>query len=326
MKLVNKLSLASAMAVIGWVGIAQAATTVPVHGTSQVTWTKSATGDLNDLPVSDRTGALVFIRPMANANTQVESSTNIGVNGRFLTSLQDGHYSVAQVCAGDVSLSAVPTAARINDLNLGAVSLKVQPKQIQYFVVQTKDNFTPVLTQIDAKQANQLLAASPTFKQNHQISRVKPHNCPAPAPQVVEKVVEVPVVVEKVVEVPVQTPYYVEKRPNLRLHILFDVDKSVIKKQYQGEITKAAKFLSQYPDAKVIVEGHTDSTGSDAYNQKLSERRAKAVAQALLQQHAVSQDRLSTEGFGESRPVADNATPAGREENRRVMVVISNQN
>ncbi|MFC0821413.1 OmpA family protein, partial [Moraxella marmotae] len=121
------------------------------------------------------------------------------------------------------------------------------------------------------------------------------------------------------------TEYYVETRPNVRLNILFDFDKSNIKAQYKGEVQKAADFLAQYPDAKAIIEGHTDSKGSDAYNQKLSERRANEVRNALIKNHGISPARLTAQGFGESRPVATNDTDAGRQENRRVMVVIPNE-
>jgi OmpA-OmpF porin, OOP family len=70
-----------------------------------------------------------------------------------------------------------------------------------------------------------------------------------------------------------------------------------------------------------IAEGHTDSQGDDAYNQELSERRAGAVRQYLIETYGIAADRLEAEGFGESRPVADNETPEGRQQNRRVELV-----
>ncbi|KQA18291.1 OmpA family protein [Vibrio metoecus] len=87
------------------------------------------------------------------------------------------------------------------------------------------------------------------------------------------------------------------------------------------KLDKIVGYLNQYPQAKVEVVGHTDSTGSDAYNQKLSERRAQAVAKALEAQ-GIDASRISAKGLGESSPIASNATAEGREKNRRVELVI----
>lgn len=319
---IKQLSFAVAVAT-ATLSVSALANTVVVPGSNHVTWTKSATGDLN-LALSDRTAGVVFIRPSANNQPADQSSTNIGLDGRFLTSLQDGHYSAGVVCAGNVSLSAVPTAAKVNDLKLGAATINLKAGETQYFLVGTKtDNYVPVLQQITQAQANEILSADKTYKQNHQISRVNPENCPAPAPKPAPAPVPAPVVAPA--PAPAPTEYYVETRPNVRLNILFDFDKSNIKAKYKGEVEKAAAFLAQYPDAKAIIEGHTDSVGSDAYNQRLSERRANAVRQALISQYGISASRLTAQGFGESRPVATNSTDAGRQENRRVMVVIPNE-
>lgn len=79
--------------------------------------------------------------------------------------------------------------------------------------------------------------------------------------------------------------------------------------------------MSAYRERPVRVEGHTDSIASEAYNQTLSERRAEAVADWLAA-HGVDRQRLRTVGWGESRPVATNDTPSGRQQNRRVEVII----
>lgn len=103
--------------------------------------------------------------------------------------------------------------------------------------------------------------------------------------------------------------------------ILFDVDKDVVKPEARAKLAKAAEVLVQYPDTYVVVEGHTDSTGSEAYNQALSERRAAHVRDVLVQ-HGVPASRLSIKGYGETDPVADNSTPEGRAANRRVQLEI----
>ena len=103
--------------------------------------------------------------------------------------------------------------------------------------------------------------------------------------------------------------------------ILFDVDKAEIKPTAKDSIAKAAEVLVKYPDTYITVEGHTDSTGTAEYNQKLSERRADAVRDQLLRD-GVPASRVSIKGYGESNPVADNSTPEGRQSNRRVQLEI----
>ncbi len=103
----------------------------------------------------------------------------------------------------------------------------------------------------------------------------------------------------------------------IRLHVKFDFDKSVVKPAFMPEIQKVADFMKQNPGYSVVLEGHTDSKGSDAYNQKLSDSRAKAVAKALANL-GVPAAKVTTEAYGESKPVATNDTEAGRAENRRV--------
>lgn len=104
--------------------------------------------------------------------------------------------------------------------------------------------------------------------------------------------------------------------------MLFDTGGSTLKPGAQLLLDKLAAYLQQNPGAHAIIEGHTDNTGSDGMNQALSERRAAAVA-AALQARGITGDRLETVGLGESYPVATNDTSAGREENRRVEVVLS---
>ena len=103
--------------------------------------------------------------------------------------------------------------------------------------------------------------------------------------------------------------------------ILFDVDKTEIRPAARESIAKAAEVLVKYPDTYITVEGHTDSTGTTEYNQKLSERRADAVRDMLMRD-GVPGSRISIKGYGESDPVADNSTPEGRQSNRRVQLEI----
>lgn len=106
--------------------------------------------------------------------------------------------------------------------------------------------------------------------------------------------------------------------------VLFSVNKAQLKPGGTRNVQKLADFLKQYPQHKVLIEGYTDSTGSDSLNQKLSERRANAVRMTLIDM-GISRDRISTHGYGEAFPVASNDTAASRQMNRRVEVIISDE-
>jgi outer membrane protein OmpA-like peptidoglycan-associated protein len=103
--------------------------------------------------------------------------------------------------------------------------------------------------------------------------------------------------------------------------ILFDIDSAAIRASLQSDLRALARNLQQYPNTTVEVIGHTDNTGSAAYNQDLSARRAQAVAGVLLEA-GVSPARVRSFGLGEDQPVASNLTPEGRAQNRRVEVII----
>lgn len=102
--------------------------------------------------------------------------------------------------------------------------------------------------------------------------------------------------------------------------IRFDVNKSTIKPESMGVINSVFQLLKDHPDLKVSVEGHTDSDGDDAANQSLSERRAQAVVTELTKL-GIASDRLSSKGWGETKPVAPNNTNEGKASNRRVEFV-----
>jgi outer membrane protein OmpA-like peptidoglycan-associated protein len=102
--------------------------------------------------------------------------------------------------------------------------------------------------------------------------------------------------------------------------ITFDVGKSTIKPESMGEINRIAKLMTDNPDLKFSVEGHTDATGSAASNQTLSEARSKAIVDKLVEM-GVAADRLQSAGKGQNNPIADNATDEGRAKNRRVEFV-----
>ncbi|MDO7846853.1 OmpA family protein [Hymenobacter sp. M29] len=103
--------------------------------------------------------------------------------------------------------------------------------------------------------------------------------------------------------------------------ILFDTNSATLRPASESDISKMAAVLQKYPDTNVLIEGHTDNTGSDAINQPLSERRAQAVATSTMAK-GVAASRITTNGYGSTQPVGDNTTVEGRQANRRVEIAI----
>jgi len=101
----------------------------------------------------------------------------------------------------------------------------------------------------------------------------------------------------------------------------FDVNSSTVRPQFRATLDDIAETLNSYPETYIDIYGHTDSDGSDGYNLDLSNRRAQSVS-SYLTSRSVSRARIATEGFGESQPIATNATAAGKQQNRRVEIRI----
>lgn len=121
---------------------------------------------------------------------------------------------------------------------------------------------------------------------------------------------------------PESVPPMKEVVDTIELLVEFDFDKSAIRSAYEPQFQEIASILKENSDIDMTVEGHTDSTGPEAYNEGLSVRRAEAVKDKFVTDYGIAAERITTEGFGESRPVADNATRAGRQQNRRAIAVI----
>ena len=105
--------------------------------------------------------------------------------------------------------------------------------------------------------------------------------------------------------------------------VLFDSGQASLKPGAASTIDRLSNFLASQPDRSLIIEGHTDSMGSDSFNQQLSESRAESVKAALVAK-GIPSERIVAVGKGEAAPVAGNDTSAGRQQNRRVEIVISN--
>ena len=104
-------------------------------------------------------------------------------------------------------------------------------------------------------------------------------------------------------------------------NVLFDFDKTVIKPDAAKILDRLVAFLKENPDKRVGLEGHTDSVGTDQYNQGLSERRAVSVKDYVVKK-GIDRSRIAAQGFGKAKPIADNNTEQGRANNRRVEVKI----
>jgi outer membrane protein OmpA-like peptidoglycan-associated protein len=106
--------------------------------------------------------------------------------------------------------------------------------------------------------------------------------------------------------------------------VLFDVNSYAVKPGGYDELQRVAQVLNNYPQTNILISGYTDSTGSETYNQQLSERRAAAVKNQLVN-YGVAPMRMTTIGYGEGKPIASNASEAGRQMNRRVAITITPQ-
>jgi OOP family OmpA-OmpF porin len=102
------------------------------------------------------------------------------------------------------------------------------------------------------------------------------------------------------------------------INVQFDTGKSAIKGQYDAELKTVSDFLKEFPKARGEISGHTDNVGSKAYNAKLSQERADSVKNYIVEKLGISPDRITTKGYGFSKPVASNTTREGRALNRRI--------
>lgn len=134
---------------------------------------------------------------------------------------------------------------------------------------------------------------------------------PAPAPTPVPEFDDAPV------------PEPETRTISVRLNVEFDFDKATVRNIYGDELVAVANAMKAHEDIELVLEGHTDSRGGDTYNQGLSERRAAAVKAKLSEDYGISASRISSVGYGESRPIADNNTDEGRQRNRRVIGELS---
>ncbi len=255
-----------------------------------VVWHKEKNIDaqqlVNQAIPADSVGVF-FLRALDNDDLQ--TSANVAINNRFQVSLQPGNYSHVYSCAGINDLSVDTTGQKSNDLRRGLASHSLKAGNNYYFDVDVSQQGVASIRKLPAEVAVQ--AMQHMKLQSHQISRVVP-NCP-PAPSRIE------------------------------LEVLFDTDKHFVKQNYYPEIERVATYMRKHPQTTAVIEGHTDSRASDAYNLALSQRRVDAVRDILIKRYGVKASRLGAVGYGERRPIAPNNSPANMQKNRRVIAVFS---
>lgn len=245
--------------------------------------------------------SLFFIRALDNDAEQ--TSANIAINDTFQVSLQPGSYTQVYSCSGINRISAEITGNKTNDLLLNMSSFNLEPNHHYFFYVDVDENGQSTVQRITQESALEHLNSK--LYQAHQTSRVR-YDCPAPQ---VKPEVKPPTLI-------------LEEKVVMDLEVMFDNDKDIIKPDYYSRVKGVADFMMKYGNTEAIIEGHTDSNASVAYNQDLSERRANAVKNMLVNRFGIESHRLSTIGYGELQPRATNETADGRQLNRRVMAVI----
>jgi OOP family OmpA-OmpF porin len=113
-----------------------------------------------------------------------------------------------------------------------------------------------------------------------------------------------------------------EQQVVLDIDILFDFDQSDVRAEFHAKVEQLADYLKRFVNTRVLIAGHTDDQGSHEYNQALSERRAQAVAELLVQRFGIEPARISTQGYGKTQPRSVGVTEAARAQNRRIEAIV----
>jgi OmpA-OmpF porin, OOP family len=201
------------------------------------------------------------------------------------------------------SLTVTPSSitkgesAALNWTSDNATDCTIQP-DIGPVKPQGTMNITPAA---DAAYTLTCTGSGGTTSSTANVSVAAPSPPPAPAPPAPAPVVLSP-----------------EKEETVNLLIEFDFNKAVVKPEFYPNVNAVGEFMQKYPTVNITVQGHTDSVGKKAYNQKLSQRRAEAVKKYIVDKFGIDTKRIKAVGYGETRPIDTNKTAEGRYKNRRV--------
>lgn len=277
----------------------------------------------NDMMLKANESRIIFLR---QDNSDIQASpivVGIGSNGLigvntdnfFQASLLNNHYSEVVICNDSQIITAQNMNATDSQVMAQSKRFSFTPQTTTYLQVSLAANGVPVVQQVSPNRAISILDQS--TRQTHQISRVS-IECSAPKPK------PKPVVVTPAVVVPVQPPAQnLPIRNERQFTVLFDFDSTKITSDTASELGLMADFIkTRRTNNNIVLEGHTDSKGGDAYNNKLSQARADTAKAILVNKYGVNSMKLTPMGYGESRPVDTNNTDQGRQNNRRVVATV----
>ena len=281
----------------------------------QATWKK--TGEIFNLPdnsiLTSKESRIVFIHEL-NDNDSNIINIGIGADNEFQTSLQNGSYSDVVICSGSQLINVEKLNKASEEVLSYSKTYQFTPQTTSYLIVGLSTAGNPVVQQIPPDEA--LLLLNQNTRQTHQISRIL-SDCTAEAPS--EILIQKPIAVSTI-----KNP--VEIKNSAQFNVLFDFDSAGIKNNQSKVLDSMANFIKSYPKMAVTLEGHTDNTGAERYNLKLSQSRASMVKDILVNQYDIEAIRLSSVGYGETMPVDTNTTEQGRQNNRRVVAIVSKGN
>lgn len=276
----------------------------------------------NDMMLKANESRIIFLR---QDNSDIQASpivVGIGSNGLigvntdnfFQASLLNNHYSEVVICNDSQIITAQNMNATDSQVMAQSKRFSFTPQTTTYLQVSLAANGIPVVQQVSPNRAISILDQS--TRQTHQISRVS-IECSAPKPK------PKPVVVTPAVVVPVQPPAQnLPIRNERQFTVLFDFDSTQITNETFGELGLMADFIQTRQTNDIVLEGHTDSKGSENYNLRLSQDRANVAKDILVNRYGIDSMKLRPIGYGESRPVDTNNTDQGRQNNRRVVATV----
>lgn len=280
---------------------------------NKVMWQKS--GEVfqqpNDMMLKANESRIVFLRQDDNNVQAGPIVVGVGADDLFQVSLDNNHYSEVVICND----SQIVTAQNMNTMNGQVMAqskrFSFMPQTTTYLQISLSATGTPVVQQVSPNRAISTLNQS--TRQTHQISRV-----------FIECSVPKPVVIPPTVIVPVQPPTQnLPIRNERQFTVLFDFDSTNITSNTASELGLMADFIkTRRTNNNIVLEGHTDSKGSDVYNNKLSQARADTAKTILVNKYGVDGMKLTPMGYGESNPVDTNNTDQGRQNNRRVVATV----
>lgn len=279
------------------------------HQFNQVIWkTNGQIFNLPDNTVLTSKESRIVLFQQSNDSDSDAITLSIGKDKAFQTSLRNGQYSDVIVCSGSEVISAGHLNKKSGKVLSHFENFQLAPQSTTYLQVALSATGKPVIRQIAADEALPLITQS--TRQAHQISRVL-SNCNASLEslQTLNTFKD-----DQKTEI---------KNPS-KFNILFDFDSADINK-HTTTLDGMANFIKSHPMKDITVEGHTDNKGSESYNMKLSQSRAKAVKNVLVDQYGIQSMRLKAVGFGETMPIDTNETKQGRQNNRRVVAVVTKE-